>query len=266
LGIATSSDNPVSTNQTLSGGSTKGIQLDLTYFKWNATDNFYLYAGKIKIPFYKPQKSSLLWDGDYNPEGAAAGWDSDRFFATPATSWLESYNKKANHQFSWGVQGGVKFALGSATLTTGLGYHDLPVKGDATFFGDDDDFYGNSFECSDPNDNSTCAYTFNYEELEFFANLGMSAFGMPLNIFTNFVQNQDAEEYDTGYIVGAKLGKAKGKGTWQVSYQYEDLEKDAVLGDSDFAGGGTDVKGRRLGGAYGIGKGCKVGFTAFIDN
>ena len=273
LGIATGGDDPVSTNQTLGGGgSSKGVKLDLAYFKWDPTDNAYLTAGKMKNPFYKPQKSALLWDSDFNPEGIGAGWKNDNFFTTFTGSWLESDTKKANHQFSWGVQGGVIFALGSASLTTGLGYHDLPVKGDATFFGNNDDFFGNSFECianPDPEKDDICVYTINYEELEFFADLGMSAFGMPFNIFANIVQNQDADEYDTGYIVGVKLGKAKGKGTWQVSYQYEDLEKDAVLGllsDSDFAGGGTDAKGHRLGGAYGIDKGWKVGFTAFIDN
>ena len=54
-----------------------------------------------------------------------------------------------------------------------------------------------------------------------------------------------------------------------MAYQYQDLEKDAILGltsDSDFAGGGTDGKGHRLSGAYGLNKRWKVGFTWFIDN
>ncbi len=270
LGIATGGDDPVSTNQTLGGGgSTKDVRLDLAYFKWNATDKLYLTAGKMKNAFYKPQKSALLWDGDYNPEGIGAGWTSEHLFATFAGSWLESDGKKDNQTFAWGLQGGIKFALGPVSLTTGLGYYDIPAKGNTSFYGDDDDFFGNSFECSDPSDMSSCEYKFNYEEIEVFANLGMSLFDMPLNLFFDYVQNQDADEYDTGYIVGTKLGKASGKGTWQLAYQYQDLEKDAVLGllsDSDFAGGGTDGKGHRLTGAYGINKQWKLGFTWFIDN
>lgn len=270
LGIATGGDDPVSTNQTLGGGgSTKDVRLDLAYFKWNATDNLYLTAGKMKNAFYKPQKSALLWDGDYNPEGIGAGWASEHFFATFAGNWLESDGKKDNQQFSWGLQGGAMFALGPVALTAGLGYYDIPTKGKTSFYGDDDDFFGNSFECSNPDELASCVYKFDYEELEVFANLGMNVFDMPLNIFADFVQNQDADDYDTGYIVGATLGKAKGKGTWQAGYQYQDLEKDAVLGllsDSDFAGGGTDGKGHRLTGAYGINKQWNVGFTWFIDN
>jgi len=270
LGIATGGDDPVSTNQTLGGGgSTKDVRLDLAYAKWQATDEIYLTAGKMKNVFYKPQKSALLWDGDYNPEGIGAGWRGEHLFATFVGNWLESDSKKGNEQFTWGLQGGVKFALGDASLTTGLGYYDVPVKGSSAFYGDSDDFFGNSFECSDLDDLSTCVYAHDYEELEVFADLGMNIFDMPLNIFANFVQNQAVDDYDTGWIAGAKLGKASGRGSWQLAYQYQDLEKDAVLGlvsDSDFAGGGTDGKGHRLTGAYGINKRWNLGFTWFIDN
>ena len=270
LGIATGGDDPVSTNQTLGGGgSTKDIRLDLAYFKWNVTENLYLSAGKMKNSFYKPQKNGLLWDGDYNPEGIGAGWSNDHFFVVFSGNWLESDSKKSNQQFTWGLQGGAKFDLGPVSLTTGLGYYDIPTRGNSSYYGDDDDFFGNSFECATPDDLSSCVYKYDYEELEVFANLSMSVFDMPLNIFADYVQNQDADTFDTGYIIGATLGKAKGKGTWQLGYQYQDLEKDAVLGllsDSDFAGGGTDGKGHKLSGAYGINKSWKLAFTWLFDN
>jgi hypothetical protein len=270
LGIATGGDDPVSTNQTLGGGgSTKDVRLDLAYAKWQATDNIYLTAGKIKNPFYRPQKTAFIWDGDYNPEGFAAGWSNDVLFATFSGSWLESDSKTGNQQFSWGLQGGAKFALGAATLTTGLGYYDIPTKGKKSFFGDDNEFFGNSFECSNPGDTSTCAYKFNYEEVEVFADLSLSVFDRPLSLFAEYVQNQDADDYDVGWVAGANYGKASGKASWELGYQYQDLEKDAILGlisDSDFAGGGTDGKGHRLSGAYGLNKSWKVGFTWFIDN
>ena len=76
LGIATGGDDPVSTNQTLGGGgSTKDVRLDLAYGKWQATDNIYLAAGKIKNPFYRPQKTAFMWDGDYNPEGSVSDFE-----------------------------------------------------------------------------------------------------------------------------------------------------------------------------------------------
>ena len=112
-------------------------------------------------------------------------------------------------------------------------------------------------------------YEFNYEMIEVGADLGLNFFDMPLNIFANYVQNQDASDYDTGYIVGAKVGNAKAKGTWQMAYQYQDLEADAVLGllsDSDFAGGGTDGKGHLITGAYAVNKQWKLGLSWFLNN
>ena len=89
---------------------------------------------------------------------------------------------------------------------------------------------------------------------------------MPLGLYADFVQNQDADDLDQGYIIGAKLGKAKSRGSWQVQYQYQDLEADATFGlvtDSDFMGGGTDGKGHKIGGAYAFQKNWSLGFTYF---
>lgn len=260
IGMATGGDDPVSTNQTLGGGgATKDLRLDLGYFKWSATDELYLQAGKFSNPLFKPQKSAMMWDGDWRPEGISAGWKRDHLFVTFLGNFLESDSKSGNDEFSWGLQGGTKFNLGEASLTAAIAYYDFPTKGAEPFY--DDDFFGNS--------SIDGTYQYDYEMIELGADLSMNVFDMPLSLFGNFVQNQDADDYDTGWQAGAKLGKAKGKGTWQIAYFYQDLEADATLGllsDSDFAGGGTDGKGHRLAGAYGINKQWKVGFTWFLNN
>jgi hypothetical protein len=264
LGIASGGDDPVSSNQTLgAGNSSKELRLDLAYAKWRPMEEIYIEAGKFKNPLFKPQKSGLLWDGDWRPEGFNAGWDSDHLFLTALVNWLESDSKNDRDEVIWAVQGGIKFDIAGADLTTAVGYYDIPVKGDTSFF--DDDFYGNSFVVS----NGENVYEYDYQLLEVSAELAMALFDIPLTFYGDFVQNQDPDDYDTGWIAGATLGKAKGADTWQVGYQYEDLEADATLGlvsDSDFAGGGTDGNGSRLTGAYGINKQWNVGFTWFIDN
>jgi len=260
LGIATGGDDPVSTNQTLGGGgSTKDVRLDLAYFKWNATDDLYLQAGKYSNPLFKPQKSALLWDGDWRPEGISAGWSDEHLFATFLGNWLESDSKNNKDEFAWGIQGGTKFNLGDAKLTAALGYFDFPTGGNEPFFGDK--FFGNS--------SVDGVYKYDYEMIEISTDLSMNLLDMPLNLFANYVQNQDPGDYDTAWLAGVKLGKAKGKGTWQIAYQYQDTEADAVFGllsDSDFAGGGTDGKGHRLTGAYGINTQWNVAFTWYINN
>ena len=261
LGVASGAADPISANQTLGGGNdTKDLRLDLAYAKWNATENLSVTAGKYSNPLFKPQKGGLLWDGDWRPEGFSVAWGSDRLFATFIGNFLESDSKRDNDEFAWGVQGGTKLSLGeTASLTASLAYYDFPTKGNEPYF--DDDFFGNS--------SINGVYEFNYEMIEVGADLGLNFFDMPLNIFANYVQNQDASDYDTGYIVGAKVGNAKAKGTWQMAYQYQDLEADAVLGllsDSDFAGGGTDGKGHLITGAYAVNKQWKLGLSWFLNN
>jgi hypothetical protein len=260
LAIASGGNDPVSSNQTLGGGgSSKGVNLDLAYAKWNATDELYLQAGKFKNPMYSPNKSALMWDGDWRPEGIGAGWKSGNLFANFIGNFLESDTKSDKDAFAWGLQGGVNFNLGSAKMTTSLGYYDFPTAGNTPFF--DDDFFGNS--------SIDGVYQYDYEMLELGVNVALNTLGKPLSLFGHFVQNQDAEDFDSGYQIGAKLGKVGNKGSWEASYFYQDLEADAVLGllsDSDFAGGGTDGKGHVVKGAYGISDEWKLSLSWFVNN
>jgi hypothetical protein len=262
LGLATGGDDPVSTNQTLGGGgSTKDLRLDLAYAKWKFMEDFYVQGGKFKNPFYTVQKSSLIWDGDFRPEGAAVGWQGDMFFATAEGSWIES-DSKNNDDYSWGVQGGAKFNLFGASLTAAVKYFEFPVKDREAIF--DDDFFGNSTVLK----NGVEVYEFDYNIFNASVDVSFNLFDMPLSVYGDYVNNDDADDLETGYIAGVKLGKAKEKGSWQLQYQYEDLEANATLGlvtDSDFAGGGTDGKGHKFSGKYAINKKWALSVTYF-DN
>lgn len=259
LGLATGGDDPVSTNQTLGGGgSTKDIKLDLAYAKWKPND-FWLAGGKVSNPFYKPFKSALIWDGDYRPEGIFAGWDGDLFFVNTSFIHLNSDTGSSGDELDesiWGAQIGTK--IGPVTLAAGYmdipvaGYSLIEIDGDADSFGNSEDGSGN--------------YLYNYELITLGADVNFNVADMPLGFYADFVQNQDADDLDQGYIVGAKLGKAKNQGSWQIQYQYQDLEADATFGllsDSDFMGGGTDGKGHKIGAAYGLKKNWSLGFTYF---
>ncbi len=263
LGLASGGDDPVSTNQTLGGGgSTKDIRLDLGYAKWTGIENVYLTAGKFSNSFYRPQKSGLIWDGDYRPEGFAAGWADDMFFANAAYGFIESDSKNDEEAF-WGLQVGAKWPLGeSIKLTAAAKYLDIPVEGRGPIY--DGDFFGNSTAVAGGED----VYANDFEIVNVSLELALTLGDMPMSIYGDYINNNDADDYETGYIAGIKLGKAKNKGSWQVQYQYQNLEADATLGlftDSDFAGGGTDGEGHKLSAKYAIDKKWTIGATYF-DN
>jgi len=264
LGLATGGDDPVSSNQTLGGGgSTKDLRLDLAYFDWSGLANANVYGGKFSNYIHKAGKNALLWDGDWRPEGTGIKWAKGMFFANALGTWIESDSNKGQ-SFAYLTQAGLKWKISDKLkLTTGLGYHVFDTQGNGSYFGEDDDFFGNSF------DPVTKTYLYDYEDLEIFADLDFSLFDLPAQVFANYVQNQAADENDTAYAFGFKLGAAKNKGEWQFGYVYQELEADSVLGlltDSDFGGGGTDSKGHMLKGSYAIDKNFNAAFTYFIND
>ena len=269
FGLATGGDDPVSTNQTLGGGgSTKQVRLNLAYFNWSATDKVNLVAGKFKNIWARPDKNELIWDSDYNPEGFALTYNSGKFFANSGLNWLESDTGKGNSRFTWGLQSGFTTNIGDNILTTGIGYFDIPTAGREIFFGDNGDFFGNSFTCVDPVNLTDCTYDNNYEEVEVFAEFKTHLGEMPVVLFGDYAKNVDADEFDTAWAAGIKLGKASNSGTWEVAYRYQDLEADSLFGllvNSDFGGGGTDSKGHIFKGSYSLNKKWKLALTYFLN-
>lgn len=70
--------------------------------------------------------------------------------------------------------------------------------------------------------------------------------GLPLQLFADVAKNSGADDQNKAYTAGFQIGKAVDKNTWEFSYTYEKLEKDAYFGgfvDSDFGAGFTDSKG-----------------------
>lgn len=264
FGLASGGDDPVSTNQTLGGGgSHKEIRMDLAYFDWSGLKDTHVYGGKFANYIHRTGKNALLWDSDWRPEGTGIGWNNDKFFANALGTWIES-DSASGQSFAYLTQAGFKLPIGdSLTMTAGVGYHNFDTKGSGSFFGDDDDFFGNSYN------RVTNTYLYDYEELELFAELNFDMFGRSSLLFGNWVQNQAVDENDTAYAFGFTYGSAKNKGEWELGYVYQKLEADSVLGlltDSDYGGGGTDAKGSIFKGSYALVKNITTDFTYFVND
>lgn len=270
LKVAAGNDSPVSGNATLGGGGqSKDLYLDQAWATWRPFTGAYATVGKMKNPMYRPEGSGLLWDSDYTPEGIALGWANDAVFVNAVAHALDSDSVRANSAFYYGVQSGFTLALGDTLgLTAGAGYIDMPVKGKNTYYGSFDVFFGNSFSC-DSILLTFCTYDNNYEELELFATLDIDGLGMPAAVYGHYAQNLDADDEDTAWSAGARLGKASAAGSWHVAYEFASIEADsllALLSDSNIGGGGTDVRGHKLGAVFAVDKQWHVGLTLFIDN
>ena len=269
LQLATGSDNPVSTNQTLDNGfSTKNLMLDLAYFemKYEAVPGLKIKGGKFKNPFFKPGKSELLWDSDGNPEGGAATFQRDfqnlSLTLIGAGLWIE---ERSSNVDSWlaAAQGVLRYHLNEkkSSVTVGGGlYNYVNTAGFEPFFNPEKPM-GNTVDDSG-------LYVNDYEIVELFAEAAHRLNNIPVVVMGDYVKNTAADSLDNGWLVGIRVGKTKKPGSWAFRYIYREVEKDAVVGtftDSDFRGGGTDAKGHEIGGAVQLAKNTAFKATYFIN-
>lgn len=269
-GLATGSDDPRSTNQTMQDNfSTKGIQLDYAYAT-NSINNYVdILAGKIvrKKVLWAP--SDLLWDGDVNLEGAAvkldiqemnawlnagyfiidevkAGADPSIFFAQPGTT-LEMDNMKFKGALNYYATNSVK-GFDYSNIVDGAGTNST-TGGDFKY---DYDCWGLSAELGiNLQEDAEVDEIINY-----------------VTLFGDYITNPDPTDENTGYLFGVKFGdkKAKKPGQWQAKVLYRELEKDAwldFLPDSDFLGGDTNAKGFELIFKYAIAKNITLGLDYY---
>ena len=276
--LATGGNNPVSQNQDLGDDfQKKTFELSQAYFDWTAVkqdaNKLDFIGGKFANPFICV--SDLVWYKDINPEGLAAKGqvalgDSVTLMANAGYLWAQQRAEDSSKVYAG--QGAVKFQPtkdlyvmvgGSYYQYDNMkGYQVLDWQGLNTS-------YGNSTVAGSVSGGVTNKnYKYDYKPVEFFAELGMMAGKVPVKLLGQTVNNSEAALNKDGYLYGITIGQAKDPNTFELSYQYMELQKDAVVGaftDSDRWGGGTDGKGSTLRGKYQITKNLQGGVTYFLD-
>ena len=196
-------------------------------------------------------------------------FDPVEFFANAGGFYVEERSSDADSAL-FGIQAGLKYDIESydAYLLGGAGYfYFTHTKGYNCFY-DSENSFGNS-AIPESAGSSDLVYLDEYHLLEAFAELGLTLADTPVLLYADFVKNNGAENgEDTGWLVGFKINKCKAPGSWELGYNYRNLEKDAVIGaftDADFVGGGTDGKGHKICAGYQISKGWKAAASYFIS-
>jgi hypothetical protein len=289
-GTTANGGNPLSNNSTLqANGSKKFIFVDAAYGKWtpinDGTTMLAATIGKMDQPF---QASSMLFDPDYTPEGAAL----------QATYKINNNNSLA---FNGGAlvldQGNTRgpFLLGaqaiwnatwSSKIGTSLGLAGyeisnkkdlIPTAGTGASY---DSNLGNTIVGGIP------ARNFNPFVLSGSATYTLDSFPLypgafPVKLAGEYMDNPAANNNNTGWWGGVTLGKSGKKGAWDISYRYQRLEADAwwdqVVDDDNIAlyptsltagaaAGGTNVKGHLVKFNYSIYDSLTFSFTAYIND
>jgi len=281
--IATGAADPASTNQSLENGfSKKDIWLDLAYFNYHPKliERLNVYGGKMPLPFYRAGNNQLVWDDDVNPEGIAAKYvmpfgKSDNLYINGGGFWLKAVDGSGDNGGAavWAIQSYWKhefenkdYLLGGLSMYAFSGLDGKP--GLYNSYGSSKSKYGNTMSGTGADSSHPYTYLMNYSVLEGFAEYGFKVADFPTNVYGSYVKNTSAAtSEDSGWLIGTTFNKAKDQGSWEIGYNYRDVQKDAVVGvltDSDFVGGGTDGKGHMISGKYQITKNIQAGLTYFM--
>ena len=254
FGLCSGSGDPRSTNQTFTGDfETPDARIDYAYAQYQPFKQWKIIGGQFKNPIYKPK--DLVWDSDIRPQGVAAPFkykvnDTFGFFVNPSLYVLQEFKAEEETATMFLLQPGITVNPTDAIWIklAGTWYYNSEVK-------------GNQFKYSSGS-NSTDAdgnLLYNYSSIAFDGEAGIkfSGYFQKLAVFGQYI-NSDADDNDTGWLVGVKFGRSVKKlADWEFKYNYRNLEKDAVLDflpDSDFYGGKTNAKGHEFELKFGLAK------------
>lgn len=292
----------VSTNQSLDDEfGFKELLLNRAYGVWTPTERFQQFipatklveigAGKVANP-YADWDTSLVWDGDVEPEGVYEALDfrladiGDKGSWTLHTlfgQWIleEQSSKKDVGMQSYGI--GTTVVSGDKAQKYVAKYsfydwqdYDSVLRGGLTNT-EIDNFDSTHLTGTTPagNDLQTDAFKIHSIYLEAgFKDVNTGLFGpQPVKLFGQLVHN--AEEgsqvtnkgQDDAWTLGVQVGKAKNEGTGQFKYQYYEIEQNSTIGnfsESDLGEGGTNKEGHKFEFKYQILKNVQLAWTNWL--
>lgn len=249
-----------STNQDLSDYfNKKDLWLDLAYIDFHPLQvpGLKVFGGKMKQPWVS--LGDVIWDGDINPEGAAATysrkWGMTELFGSAGYFVLQDNIDGEGTQFEhdlrlYSGQVGTRLYPGDSFKVT--------LGGSVYAYDNDED--------SAPlrvNGNTTDEFRL----FELFSQVDVIGLPLPLSVYGQYVKNAAArgvdEDQDQAWLVGV-MTRLFDVG---IDYNYRDVQRNGVVGaftDSDFAAGFVGSRGHKIKLKYDVSKNFAVGATYFM--
>lgn len=225
--LATGSpDDPNTTDITLGDFvNDLSISLDRVYMEFRY-QNLFVTGGKFANPFLITE---LVWDGDVNPQGAAASYTVPglKHLTPKLTGVYYIVDEQTTNPDSYMLGGQAQIVLqppGDWTLTLAGGYYDYKIKSLANAGAGD--LLSNYLTANG------AAYLSDFDLLDIIAIVeyrGLNA-RFPVRFVADYVKNRGAAvNEDVGLGLDLYLGKASTKHDLRFQYGYAKVETDAVL-------------------------------------
>ena len=238
--------DPISGNTTFAdNGSKKFVYLDLAYAKWSplhtADWRGGLTIGKMENPFVFP--STIMFDHDYTPEGAAAQVsyalsEKHQLLGNFGVFMLDELSASSHDPFLLGAQ--VRWnAEWTEKLTTTAGVAGFSISNTERL---SNSAVPNIGRGNTRDSNGAPARNFNPLYADAGITYKLDKFpiykgAFPITASADYLNNPAAPRQNEGFSAGLTLGKAGKRGHWEISYRWVELQRDAwweELPESDF--------------------------------
>ena len=255
-------NNPVSTNETLTGNFTrKHVNLDWAFLTLAPGASFGIRPGAVSITggkFPNPifRVGQLIFDDDLSPEGASqtlslldkprGGLDQVKVHALEWT-----YNEVSNAQDGWMFGGQVNPSghVGNVQVEAGIGQYWWLNPDQIAQALNTNTSLTNTNLVTKNSAGSITGYqgAFNQSNATLSVTLPNVIGTQPVQAFADYVYNWQAAIDDAhGVMGGLKLGQTKVRGDWALSGYYEYIGQEAAISSftyDDFGNGGTNLEG-----------------------
>jgi hypothetical protein len=225
--VATGSlDDPNTTDVTL-GNFVDDLEVNLDRaFAAVKYESLFLTGGKFANPF---RVTDLVWDGDVNPQGAAASYAVTTNGASLKATGMyaivdEQSDSTVPDSDMFGAQGEISFPSENWNATVAGGYVDYDISSLAS--ADGGDWRSNTLTADQK------AYVSDFNLLNFVGvlELNKTHARYPVRFVGDYVKNLGAEvDGDQGFAMDLFVGKASARGDLRARYGYSEAETDAVL-------------------------------------
>lgn len=256
-----------STNQSLDNLSNqKEFWIDRAYLEWAPGDTMRFAGGKIPNPLWVPYSGDILWDGDFNPEGASENFSffgpfQTKIFINALQMVVDEDTSGTQDQAMFGQQLGIETLLfEESKFTFAAGLHEWVNERSSNFSPTNLATLPVSPTGSTPQDGNRRTSNVLQNEFrvaEYTGEFATRLFDIPISVMGTAIHNQKAmltPDEDKGYQYGTIIGKANKAKALEFAYFYKRAETDATVADvadSDFgSSGGTNRKGHIMWGAF----------------
>lgn len=266
-------DDPNSSATTFSDGFDDiELSLDRAFLQWRprGAPGLTLTGGKFTQGWrVDPIYGELVWDADIQPEGARLDWSWSgegrvRRVDVHLGQYVASEHSQATDAYNTQVQVDARLALSPQwSLDAALGYYAV-TNPDALF----DRNRGNATRDASGG-GMPDAYASEFSILNPILTLERPVRGLPLHLsLQSFSNLRAASGRDTGYSVGAALGRMREKGDWRGYLQWMRIEQDAVFSpfaQDDFLEA-TNFSGAVMGARYQVADGVGLHLWTLVTD